>query len=85
MSDGILMQNDNNTNIKVTITRGRRDGDRMVVGFTTTYVSSACRHQPCEFESRAWRGVLDATCDKSLSVICGFLRIAPPIKLTAMI
>ena len=45
----------------------------MVVGFTTTYVISACHHQPCEFESRAWRGVLDATlCDKSLSVICGF-------------
>jgi hypothetical protein len=78
MSDGILMQNDNNTNIKVTITRGLRDGDRMVVGFTTTYVSSACRHQPCEFESRAWRGVLDATCDKTSIFNMGYIFLTDP-------
>ena len=34
----------------------RRGGDRMVVGFTTTFVISAYHHW-CEFESRSWRGV----------------------------
>jgi hypothetical protein len=45
--------------------RGRRGGDRMVVGFTTTCAISAYHHESCDFEPRAWRGVLDRTlCDK---------------------
>ena len=39
--------------------------DRMVGGFTITYVISVYHHYLCEFESRYWRGVLDTTlCDK---------------------
>ena len=45
--------------------RTRRGFDRMVVGFTTTYATSAFHHYSCEFESRSWRGVLDTKlCDK---------------------
>ena len=33
----------------------------MVVGFTTTYWTSAYHHWSCEFESRSWQGVLDTT------------------------
>ena len=33
--------------------RGRRGGDRMVVGFTTTYVISVYHYWCCEFESRS--------------------------------
>ena len=45
--------------------RGRRSRDRMVVGFTNTYATSAYHHQRCKFECHSWRGVLDATlCDK---------------------
>jgi len=44
--------------------KGRRGRDRMVVGFTTTCAIIAI-HWSCEFESRSWRGVLDAIlCDK---------------------
>ena len=35
--------------------RGRRDRDRMIVGFTTTYAISAYYHWCCEFESRSGR------------------------------
>jgi len=45
--------------------RGRRGGDRMVVGFTTTCATSAYHHSSCEFESCSWRGVHDTTlCNK---------------------
>ena len=48
----------------------RRGRDRMVVGFTTTYVISAYHHWSCEFETRLWRDVLDTTlCDE----ICQWL------------
>jgi len=41
----------------------RRGG--MIVRFTITCAISAYHHSHCEFESRSWRGVLDATlCDK---------------------
>ena len=51
---------------------GRRDRDRMVVGFTTAYAISDHHYQSCEFEPCSWRGALDTTlCDKSLSVTCG--------------
>ena len=43
----------------------RRCRDRMVVGFTTIYASSAYQYKSCEFESIYWRGVLDTTlCDQ---------------------
>ena len=35
---------------------GRRNRDRMVVGFTTTYAISTDHHWCCEFESRSGRG-----------------------------
>jgi len=39
------------------LTRGRRVRDRMVVGFTTTYVIGAYHHWSCEFDSCSVRGV----------------------------
>jgi hypothetical protein len=39
--------------------RGCRGRDRMVVGFTTTCVSSAYHHTSCVFEPHSLRGVLD--------------------------
>jgi hypothetical protein len=39
----------------------RRRRNRMIVGFPTTYTISAYHHYSFEFESRSWRGVLDAT------------------------
>ena len=45
--------------------RGHCGHDRMVVGFTTTYAIGAYHNLSCEFKSRSWRGVLDATlCEK---------------------
>jgi hypothetical protein len=47
------------------INRGLRGRDCLVVWFTTTCEFSEYHHYICEFESRSWRGVLDATlCDK---------------------
>jgi hypothetical protein len=40
-----------------TCIRSRRDRDRMVVGFTTTYAINAHHRWYCEFESRSGRGV----------------------------
>ena len=40
---------------------GRRGLDRMVVGFTTTYATSAFHQLSFDFESRSWRGVFDTT------------------------
>ena len=37
--------------------RGHRGRDRMVVGFTTTYVISVYHHLCCEFEYRPGRGI----------------------------
>ena len=49
---------------------GRCGRDRMLVGFTTTCAISAHHHLRFEFESRAWRSVLNTTlCDK----ICQWL------------
>jgi hypothetical protein len=56
---------------------GRRDRDRMAVGFTTTYAISAYHHCRCEFEPRSWQGALDTTlCDRSVvfSGYYGFLH-----------
>ena len=49
----------------MTCMRGR-GRDRMVVGFTTTYVISAYHQWRCDFESRSWWCVRDTTlCNKS--------------------
>ena len=64
---------------------GHRGRDRMVVGFTTTYVNSAYHHYRCEFETRSWRGVLETTlCDKACQVgdFLRVLRFPTLIKLT---
>ena len=57
---------------------GRRNRDRIVVGFITTCAISAYHHYSYEFESRSWCGLLDATlCDK----VCQWLatgRWFPP-------
>jgi hypothetical protein len=39
---------------------GRRGLDRMEVEFTNTCAISAYHHKRCKFESREWRGVIDA-------------------------
>ena len=45
--------------------RGRHCHDGMFVGFTTTCAISAYHLWSCEFKSRSWQGVLNATfCDK---------------------
>jgi len=67
---------------------GRRDRDRMVVWFTTTYAISAYHHWCCEFESRSGRGIQHYLIKfvSDLRQVGGFLRIllfSPPIKLTA--
>jgi hypothetical protein len=72
--------------------RGRRDRDRMVVGFIAPYAISAYHHQRCVFEScsvevhsmqqYAIKFVSD------LRQVVGFLRVLrfpPPIKQTATI
>jgi hypothetical protein len=47
--------------------RGRRDRNRMIVEFTTTYAVSAYHLYSCEFESRSWRDVLDTTLSDKVS------------------
>ena len=60
--------------------KGRRGRNQKVTGFTTTYATSAYHHTNWEFESRSWRGVLNATlCDahfvSDLRQVGGFLRV----------
>jgi hypothetical protein len=46
-------------------TMGRRGRDHMVVGFTTTYATSAYYHWSCEFESRSgmrYTALFDKSC-----------------------
>ena len=60
--------------------RGR---DHMVVGFTTTYAISACRH--CEFDSRSGNGVLDTTlCEQVCQwvVAGGWFSLGTPVVST---
>ena len=46
-------------------TEGHRGRDCMVVGFTTTCAINDYHHYRSEYESCAWRSVLDTTlCDK---------------------
>jgi hypothetical protein len=70
--------------------RGRRGRDRMVVGFTTTYVISAYHHWCYVFESRSGRGVQHYVMKfvSDLRQVSGFLRVLrfpPPIKLTSVL
>jgi hypothetical protein len=48
------------------------DRDLMEVGFTTTCAISAYHHLSYEFETRSWRGVLDAT---RTSFLCGIRNV----------
>ena len=68
---------------------GRRGRDRMVVGFTTTYVISAYHHWCCELEFQSGRGVHDVIKFVSdLRQVCDFLQalpFPPSIKLTTTI
>jgi hypothetical protein len=72
--------------------RGRRGGDRMVVGITTTYAISAYHHERCEIEFRSvevysvQHYVIQHVSD--LRLVGGFLRVLrfpPPIKQVATI
>ena len=70
--------------------RGRRGRDRMVVGFTTTYVISAYHHWCFVFESRSGRGVQHYVMKfvSDLRQVSGFLWVIwfpPPIKLTSVL
>jgi len=59
----------------------------MVVGFTITYAIGVCHHWCCGFDSRS-RRVVKHYVIKFVSdfwLVGGFLRVSPPIKLTATI
>jgi hypothetical protein len=57
--------------------RGHGGHDRMVVGFTINYASSAYHHWCCEFESRSGRGVQHYVIKfiSDLRQVDGFLRV----------
>ena len=67
---------------------GRRDRDRIVVGFPTTYAINAYRHW-CEFEFRSGRGVQHYVIKfvSDLRQVGSFLRVSSTnkLKLTATI
>jgi hypothetical protein len=70
--------------LKLNILANRRGRDRMVVGFTATYVISGYHHWCCEFESRSRRGVehyaIKFVSDlRQVGVFLCVLRFAPPI------
>jgi len=72
------------------ILRGHRGRDRMVVGFTATYVINVYNQWCCDFESRPGRGVqhYEIKFVSDLRQVGGFLRalrFPPPIKLTTII
>jgi hypothetical protein len=56
---------------------GRRGRDRIVAGFTTTYVISVYHHGCCEFEFRSGRGVKHYVIKfvSDLRKVGGFLRV----------
>jgi hypothetical protein len=61
--------------------------DRMVVGFTTTYAISAYHQWCCEVEFRSGQCVQHYVIKfvSDLGQVGGFLRVPPPINLTATI
>ena len=69
--------------------RGRRD--RMVVGFTTTYATSAYHNWRCEFESRSGEVysiqhyVIFVSDLRQVGDFLRVLRFPAPVKLTATI
>ena len=72
----------------ISIYRGCRGRDCMVVGFTTTYVVGACHQLCCEFESRSGVQHYVIKFVSDLQKVSGFLlvlRFTPPLKLTATI
>jgi hypothetical protein len=72
----------------ISIYRGRRGRDCMVVGFTTTYAIGARHQLCCEFESRSGVQHYVIKFVSDLRKVGGFLlvlRFTPPIKLTATI
>ena len=74
----------------LTLFKGRRGRDRMVVGFTTTYAINVYHQRCCKFESRSGRGVQHYVIKfvSDMRQIGGFLRVLrfpPSIKLTATI
>ena len=65
------------------VSGGCRGRDRIVNGFTTTCATNAYHHWSCVFESRSWRGVLDATlCDKVCQwfVAGWWFSLGPPVS-----
>ena len=80
------------TRVGSSISLSRRGRDRVVVGFTTTYVINVYRHYSCEFKPRSGEvysiqhDVIKFVVD--LRQVGGFLwvlRFPPPIRLTASI
>jgi len=80
----------NRTNIKYIwqrlfheVKRGRRGRDRMIVGFTTTYVISVYHHWCCEFDSRSGRGVV-TLCDTVCQLLAAgrWFSPGPPVSST---
>jgi hypothetical protein len=69
----------------VSVLRGRRGRNRMVVGFTATYATSAYHHWCCEFESRSGRDVQHYVLKfvSDLRQVGGFLRVIRIRKSTA--
>ena len=66
---------------------GRRGRDHLVVELSTIYAISAYPHGYYEFESRPGPGVQHFVIKffSDLRQVCGFLRLPPPIKLTATV
>ena len=71
---------------------GHHGRDHMIVGFTTTYASSAHHHYSCEFESHSGKVCTIQLCVikfvSELQQIGGFLRVLrfpPTIKLKSML
>ena len=70
-----------------TVSGGRCGHERVIVGFTTTYVISAYKHWCYEFEFHSGRSVHHYVIKfaSDLRQVGSFLRFPPPIKQTAMI
>ena len=70
-----------------TVSGGRCGHERVIVGFTTTYVISAYKHWCYEFEFHSGRSVHHYVIKfvSDLRQVGGFLQFPPPIKQTAMI
>jgi hypothetical protein len=66
-------------------TGGSRDRDHMLIGFATSFATSAYHHQSCDFESRSSRGALDTTLhDKVCQLLASgrWFSPGPPVSST---